>query len=194
MKSYSKLNCPNVMYKELEQFVNSKNYIFLTRRLDHNIQIRKYNVNDSFETVEKYIELHGGKAVYGTSILESDIIFEKAAFAIWESPDKKFYHVTRGTNASIMFIPNENPYVLPVDYVSDFYNIFSSCEENTIDEFIANKIRFQELVSKVNDSLTEKEMNDICRYGNTSALERFTNKKIEKDFNLKNKILERVKI
>lgn len=194
MKSYSKLNCPNFMYKELEKFVDSKNYIFLTRKLDHNIQIRKYNVNDSFETVEKYIELHGGKAVYGTSILESDIIFEKAAFAIWESPNRTFHHVTRGTNASIMFIPNENPYTLPAVYVSNFYNIFSSFKESPIDEFITNKIRYQELILKGANSLTEKEMNEICRYGNTSALERFTNKKIEKDLNLKNKILERVKV
>ena len=71
MKSHSKLNCPEIIYNELEQFIHSKSYVFLTRKLDHNIQIRKYNINDSFETVEKYIDLHGGKIVYGVSILES---------------------------------------------------------------------------------------------------------------------------
>lgn len=193
MKSHSKLNCPEIIYNELKEFINFKNYMFLTRKLDHNIQIRKYNINDSFETVEKYIELHGGKIVYGVSVLESDILFEKQAFAVWESPDKTLHHVTRGSNMKIMFIPNENPYVSPNDYVSDFYNFFSTKDENCIKEFIVNKTRFQELISKTTSTLTESEMNDICRYGNLSALERITNKKIEKDFDLKDKILNRVK-
>ena len=93
----------------------------------------------------------------------------------------------------IMFIPNEDPYVIPNDYVSDFYNIFSTKEESCIKEFIANKKRFQELMSKTTNTLTESEMNDICRYGNLSALERITNKKIEKDTELKDRILKRIK-
>lgn len=193
MKSHSKLNCPEIMYNELEQFIHSKSYVFLTRKLDHNIQIRKYNINDSFETVAKYIDLHGGKIVYGVSILESDILFEKQVFAVWESPDKTLHHVTRGSNMKIMFIPNENPYMIPDNYVSDFYNLFSTKEKSCIEEFIANKTRFQELMSKTTSTLSESEMNDICRYGNLSALERLTNKKIEKDFNLKDRILKRVK-
>lgn len=48
-------------------------------------------------------------------------------------------------------------------------------------------------MSKTTSTLFESEMNDICRYGNLSALERLTNKKIEKDFNLKDRILKRVK-
>lgn len=193
MKSYTKLNCPEFMYKELEQFIDYKKFVFLTRKLDHNIQVRKYNVNDSFETVSKYIDIHGGKAVYGVSILESDIIFEKQVFAVWESPAKTLHHITRGTNLKIMFIPNENPYILPTERVSDFHNIFSSKEESCIKEFIENKIYFQELVSKVTSSLTEKEIDDICRYGNISVLERVTNKKIEKDVRLKDKITLRTK-
>lgn len=93
----------------------------------------------------------------------------------------------------IMFVPNENPYDVPEDYVSDFYNLFSTKEKSCIEEFIANKTRFQELMSKTTNSLTEDEMNDICRYGNLSALERITNKKIEKDFDLKDRILNRIK-
>ena len=93
----------------------------------------------------------------------------------------------------IMFIPNENPYMIPDNYVSDFYNLFSTKEESCIKEFIANKTRFQELMLKTTSTLSESEMNDICRYGNLSALERLTNKKIEKDFNLKDRILKRVK-
>lgn len=193
MKSYSKLNCPKIIYNELEQFINAKNYIFLTRKLDHNIQIKKYNINDSFETVAKYIELYGGKIVYGVSILESDIVFEKQVFAVWESPDKTLHHITRGTNIDIMFIPNENPYEVPTSYMSVFYNLFLTEESGCIKEFIDNKTHFQELLSKTTSSLTESEMNDICRYGNLSALERATNKKIEKDLDLKNKILKRVK-
>lgn len=194
MKSHSKLNCPEFIYNELEQFVHSKNFVFLTRKLDHNIQIKKYNINDSFETVAKYIDLHGGKIVYGVSVLESDILFEKQAFAVWESPDKTLHHVTRGSNMKIMFVPNENPYVVPISYVSDFYNLFSAVEDSCIREFIENKTRFQELISKTTNSLTEEEMNDICRYGNLSALERITNKKIEKNSDLKGKILKRVKM
>ncbi|MGL4653998.1 hypothetical protein [Cetobacterium sp.] len=194
MRSYSKLNCPEVIYNELERFIHYKDYIFLTRKLtDNNIQIKKYNVNDSFETVEKYIDLHGGKIIYGISILESDIIFEKEVFAVWESPDKTIHHITRGSNAKIMFIPNENPYAIPNGYVSDFYNFFSTKEESCIKEFIENKRYFQELISKEKNSLTEAEIKDICRYGNTSISERMTNKKIDKDFDLRNKILSRVK-
>ncbi len=194
MRSYSKLNCPEVVYSELEKFIDYKDYIFLTRNLtDNDIQIKKYDVNDSFETVTKYIDLHGGKIVYGVSILESDIIFEKQAFAVWESPDKKIHHITRGSNAKIMFIPNTNPYEIPSIYISDFYNLFSTKDEDCIKEFIANKKYFQELISKETNSLTQSEMKDIFRYGNTSISERMTNKKIDKDFELKNRILNRIK-
>ena len=193
MKSHSKLNCPEIIYNELEQFIHSKKYVFLTRELDHNIQIRKYNINDSFETVAKYIDLHGGKIVYGMSILESDILFEKQVFAVWEAPDKTLHHVTRGSNMKIMFIPNKNPYEVPNDYISDFHNLFSMREDSCIKEFIASKRRFQELMSKTTSTLSESEMNDICRYGNLSALERNTNKKIEKDTDLKDRILKRIK-
>ena len=143
MKSHSKLKCPEIIYNELEQFMHSKNYVFLTRELDYNIQIRKYNINDSFETVAKYIDLHGGKIVYGMSILESDILFEKQVFAVWEAPDKTLHHVTRGSNMKIMFIPNKNPYEVPNDYISDFHNLFSMREDSCIKEFIASKRRFQ---------------------------------------------------
>lgn len=193
MKSHSKLKCPEIIYNELEQFMHSKNYVFLTRELDYNIQIRKYNINDSFETVAKYIDLHGGKIVYGMSILESDILFEKQVFAVWEAPDKTLHHVTRGSNMKIMFIPNKNPYEVPNDYISDFHNLFSMREDSCIKEFIASKRRFQELMSKTTSTLSESEMNDICRYGNLSALERNTNKKIEKDTDLKDRILKRTK-
>lgn len=193
MKSHSKLKCPEIIYNELEQFIHSKNYVFLTRELDHNIQIRKYNINDSFETVVKYIDLHGGKIVYGMSILESDILFEKQVFAVWEAPDKTLHHVTRGSNMKIMFIPNKNPYEVPNNYISDFHNLFSMREDSCIKEFIASKRRFQELMSKTTSTLSESEMNDICRYGNLSALERNTNKKIEKDTDLKDRILRRIK-
>lgn len=193
MKSHSKLKCPEIIYNELEQFMHSKNYVFLTRELDYNIQIRKYNINDSFETVAKYIDLHGGKIVYGMSILESDILFEKQVFAVWEAPDKTLHHVTRGSNMKIMFIPNRNPYEVPNDYISDFHNLFSMREDSCIKEFIASKRRFQELMSKTTSTLSESEMNDICRYGNLSALERNTNKKIEKDTDLKDRILKRIK-
>lgn len=193
MKSHSKLKCPEIIYNELEQFMHSKNYVFLTRELDYNIQIRKYNINDSFETVAKYIDLHGGKIVYGMSILESDILFEKQVFAVWEAPDKTLHHVTRGSNMKIMFIPNKNPYEVPNDYISDFHNLFSMREDSCIKEFIASKRRFQELMSKTTSTLSESEMNDICRYGNLSALERNTNKKIEKDTDLKDRILKRIK-
>lgn len=66
-------------------------------------------------------------------------------------------------------------------------------EDSCIKEFIASKRRFQELMSKTTSTLSESEMNDICRYGNLSALERNTNKKIEKDTDLKDKILKRIK-
>ena len=193
MKSYSKLNCPEAIYNELEKFIDAKNYIFLTRKLNHSIWTKRYHVNDSFETVEKYIDLYGGKIIYGSSILESDIIFEKQVFAVWEAPDKTYHHITRGSNLSIIFIPNENPYEIPKNFVSDFYNIFPLEKDSCIKDFIANKKRFQELISKGANTLSENEMNEVCRYGDLAALERFTNRKIEKALELKDNILNRIK-
>ena len=191
MRLYSQLRCPNVIYEELESFMCSTNYFFLTYEEKHNIKIKKLNVNNSFETVIKYVEEHGGNIVYGTSILESDIIFEAEAFAIWESPEKTFHHITDKYNKQILFIPNENPYKIPFDVKSRFNNLFFTEKKKYILNFIKCKMYYQSFVDKIDNSLTKEECETVKHYQDLTALEYYTNREIENDSDFKIKMIRR---
>lgn len=193
MRNYSKLRCPTSFYSELKLFAPRGNHFFLKREIEYDISIKKINLNDSFETVKKYQEEHGGKIVYGTSILESDIIFEAEAFAVWEDQNEVLHHITNRYNQEILFIPNENPYKVPMSVGSRFKNLFYKENKECISSFIWNKMNYQVLVREINPVLTKDEKDIVRHYRDLFGLEYNTNNAIEDDIDLKTKILERIK-
>ncbi|WP_047394314.1 hypothetical protein [Cetobacterium sp. ZOR0034] len=193
MRNYSKLRCPNSFHQELKRFAIGTQHFFLKREIEFNIQLKKINLNDSFETVNRYSEEYGGKTVYGISLLESDIIFEAESFAVWESPNKTLHHITSRYNENILFIPNDNPYEIPVSVGSRFKNLFYKENKSCISNFIWNKMNYQSLLRKINPILTKDEKEIVNHYRDLFGLEYNTNNAIEADIDLKNKILEQIK-